>query len=487
MAETSGLVKIVGKKNVLDKLNILSEYGGDLSFAPHIRPRCVVKPSNTEEVQAIVKWANETHTPLIPVSSGAPHFRGDTVPSVGGAVVVDLSRMKKIIRIDPLNRIALVEPGVTFAELNPVLEKAGLTSYMPLCPRSSKSVIGSMLEREPITMPAHHWDCMDPMLCAEIVFGTGDKMKSGEAAGPGTLEEQWEHGKAQMSPYGLSQMNENRLISGAQGTIGIITWATLKCRYSSKLSRAFFVPSETVDPLIDLSYKLLRVRLGDNCFIANGLNLACLLGRDPEEISELRDIFPRWVLFVSFEGYGELPEEKVEYQEADFGDMARSCGVKPVTAIAGATAEEVAILSSRPSEEPYWKLRAKGGCQDIFFLTTLDKTPGFVKAMSDLAHGQRYSAGDMGIYIQAAVQGTSCHCEFNMYYDPLKAAQANSVKWLVSEGARDLARMGGFFSRPYGPWAEFAYNRVADTTDLERKIKQIFDPNYVLNPGKLCF
>ena len=176
MSEEESLSKIVGKGNVLDDPEILEAYSRDMSFVPQVRPRCVVKPGSRDEVQELVKWANESATPLVPISSGPPHFRGDTVPSVGGAVVVDLSRMKEIIRVDPKNRVAMVEPGVTFAELQPQLAKAGLSAYLPLCPRSSKSVIGSMLEREPITMPAHHWDCTDPMLCAEIIFGTGDKM-----------------------------------------------------------------------------------------------------------------------------------------------------------------------------------------------------------------------------------------------------------------------------------------------------------------------
>jgi FAD/FMN-containing dehydrogenase len=485
MAEKE-LVKIVGYKNVLCSKKVLEAYSQDLSFVPRIRPRCVVKPANTAEIQEIVKWANETLTTLVPVSSGPPHFRGDTVPSVGGAVIVDLSRMKRVIRVDPRNRVAMVEPGVTFAELQTELEKAGLCAYMPLAPRSTKSVIGSILEREPITMPAHHWDCTDPMLCAEIIFGTGDKMRSGEAAGPDTIEEQWKIGKAQMCPFGLSQFNENRLISGAQGTMGIITWASMKCRYASRLNRAFFIPAPSLDPLIELSYRLIKIRLGDNCFIMNGLNLACFLGRSAREIKELRDIFPPWVFFISFEGYGELPEEKVHYQEADFKDIAKSYFLTPATAIPGASAEEVSQLLSRPSPEPYWKLRFKGGFQDIFFLTTLDKTPQFMAKMSELAKAQCYSTEDLGVYIQVVVQGTSCHCEFNLYYDPTRPAEVEATKSLTTQRIVDLANMGGFFSRPYGAWASVAYNRVADTTVMERKVKNIFDPNGILNSGKLC-
>jgi FAD/FMN-containing dehydrogenase len=486
MTEEKKLKEIVGAGNFSQEQAILGEYSEDLSFVPKVRPRYVVKPENAEQVQKIVEWANETLTPLVPISSGPPHFRGDTVPNVGGVVIVDLSRMKRILRIDSFNRLAMVEPGVTFAELQLELAKAGLYAYMPLCPRSSKSVIGSMLEREPITMPAHHWDCTDPMLCAEIVFGTGDKLRGGEAAGPDTIEEQWKMGKAQMAPMGLGQFNEHRLISGAQGTIGIVTWSTLKCRFLSKMNRTFLVPSEQMEPLIDLSYKLLRIRLGDHLFLLNGLNLACLLAKTPDRIEELRAILPPWVLIVSFEGYGELPEDKVHYQEADFIDMAQSCQIEPKTTLSGANADELAVILSRPSEEPYWKLRLKGGCNDIFFLTTLDKIPVFVSAISRLMYTHRYPVGNMGVYIQPVVQGTSCHCEFNLYHDPAKQDELDNIRWMVNEGSRDLAKQGGFFSRPYGAWADFAYTGAAEAVAMQRKMKKIFDPKGILNPGKLC-
>ena len=481
------LREIVGATNVFDEPEVIEEYAGDLSFVPEVRPECVVRPENARQVRSVVEWANETRTPLVPVSSGPPHFRGGSVPGVDGAVVIDLSRMKRIIRVDPQNRVAMVEPGVTFAELQPELEKAGMCAYTPLSPRRSKSVIGSMLEREPITMPAHHWDATDPMLCAEIIFGTGHILRGGEAAGPDTIEEQWEIGKAQMTPMGLSQFNEHRLISGSQGTIGIVTWSTLKCRYLSKLNRTFMVPAQNLGQLIDLSYRLLRIRLGDHLFILNSLNLACLLGQTAAEIDGLRANFPPWVLIVSFEGYGELAEDKVRYQEADFIDMARSCRLEPLTEISKSSAEDISGLLSLPSSEPYWKLRYKGGCHDIFFLTTLDKAPDFISAMASLMSSRSFLAENAGVYLQPMVQGTSCHCEFNLYVDPARQTEMDIARQLVNEGSRDLAEQGGFFSRPYGAWADFAYGRDTETLTLQRKIKKIFDPNGILNPGKTCF
>jgi FAD/FMN-containing dehydrogenase len=486
MAEIE-LEKIVGSTNVLDSPRILEEYSRDLSFAPRVRPRCVVKPANVEEVQRIVTWANETLTALVPVSSGPPHFRGDTVPSVDGAVIVDLSRMKRIMRIDPRNKIAMVEPGVTFSELQQELVKEGLCAYTPLVPRCSKSVIGSVLEREPIIRPSHHWDSTDPLLCMEVVFGTGDKFRTGEASGPDTVEEQWEMGRVQMNPFGHSHMDVQRLIAGAQGTMGIVTWATLKCSYLSRLNRALLVPSESIEPLIDLSYRFVRFRFGGSLFILNGLNLACLLGNSSRGIQDLRKALPPWVLFVSFEGYGVLPEDKVEYEEADFRAMALSCHLTPEAIIPGASAEDILRLLSQPSPDPYWKTKFKGGFHDIFFLTTLDKTPWFIDAMPDLARRQEYPVEDMGIYIQPMIQGTSCHCEFNIYFDPSQPAELEATKLLVISGSEELAKMGGFFSRPYGAWKDVAYRRAADTLSMQQKIKQIFDPKKILNPGKLCF
>jgi FAD/FMN-containing dehydrogenase len=58
---------------------------------------------------------------------------------------------------------------------------------------------------------------------------------------------------------------------------------------------------------------------------------------------------------------------------------------------------------------------------------------------------------------------------------------------MVRDGSKQVARMGGFFSRPYPLWKETAYLRSPATVTMQRKIKEIFDPKAILNPGKLCF
>lgn len=92
------LTGIVGSGDVFDELAVLESYSKDASFCSPMRPRLLVKVSSVDHVQEIAKWANKTNTPLIPVSSDPPHYKGDTVTSVPEAVIIDLSGMKKIIR-----------------------------------------------------------------------------------------------------------------------------------------------------------------------------------------------------------------------------------------------------------------------------------------------------------------------------------------------------------------------------------------------------
>jgi hypothetical protein len=481
------LDEIVDSKNILDNDEVLEEYSEDMSFVPRVKPKCTVKPQNADEVQALVKWASETRTPLVPVSSGSPHFRGDTVPSTGDAVIVDLSRMNEILRVDRRNRVVMAEPGVTFSELISRLEQEGLRLNMPLLPRASKSVIGSMLEREPVVMPLYQWDAIDPLTCIEVIFGTGDMFRTGSAAGPGTLEEQWKAKQAQVNPMGPGQVDFARVVQGSQGTMGIVTWATIKCEALPKLQKPFLVGSERFEKLSELIYRLLWLKLGDECLVLNNSDLAAILSKEPKEYNRIRGSLPPWLLFFCLAGYEYFPKERVEYQEKEMAEAAQQLGLEPVNAISGILAQELLGILGKPSTEPYWKLRYRGACQDIFFLTTLDKVPKFVEVMNSITKQRGYPPSDIGIYVQPMVQGTSCHCEFNLFYDPKNNDEATGIQELYTQVSEALMNAGAFFSRPYGALTDMAYRRDGETIAALRKVKSVLDPNNIMNPGKLCF
>jgi FAD/FMN-containing dehydrogenase len=485
--KTSRLADIVGEGGILVDPEFGDSFSLDHNLIKPLKPCFEVKPKNVEEVQKIVLWANETHTPLVPVSSGGPHFRGDTYPTVSEAVMVDLRKMKRILKIDRRNRLVLIEPGVTYAELQPALQEEGLRIIAPLLPRKNKSVITSLLEREPVMSPKHQWNLVEPLRSLEIVWGNGDKFYSGSGTLRGEKDEDWQAGLVPLLGPGPGQLDFYKFVSAAQGSMGIVTWASVKCEVFPEARKLFFFPAEKLEDLINFTYKLLKFRFGDELFILNNTCLATILTDQTAEIESLKNRLPAWTVVVGISGGHILAEEKLAAQEADIRDVTQQYGLRMVPVLQDFHGDEMLEVILQPSPKPYWKLRYKGGSQEIFFLTTLDKTPGFITTLFSAANEREYPVPDIGVYLQPVHQGVGCHCEFILPFDRANRVEIQKTQELFREASQSLFRQGAYFSRPYGIWADMVYNADARTMVVTQKIKDIFDPKNVMNPGKLCF
>ncbi len=481
------LTEIVGDSAVSEvsgPARASARMGAGIAF----EPRLIVRPTETRQVQDIVAWANQTRTPLVPVSSGAPHLHGGSIPSVPGAVQVDLAGMTRIPRIDRRQRLVLIEPGVTFGQLVPALREAGLRIALPLLPRRNKSVLASLLEREPTLVPRWHWNMMEPLRSLEIVWGNGDRLVSGSQTTT-DRDEDWDTGVIPMVGGGPAQVDFFRLMSGAQGGMGIATWASVKVEPSSAEQKLLFIPAAELGELIECAYRLLRVRFGDETFLANAVTLAHILAREPSERARLAAELPRWCLVVGIGGGSILGAEKVAAREADIADIVQAHGLRIAHALpgSGCSGSRMLELLQNPAGEPYWRENKAADSKDLFFMTPLDRTPGFVATMRSVSAELGYPSDGIGVYIQPVHMGADTHCEFVLPFDAADAVQARRVGELFDEGSRALFRAGAYFSRPYGMWSPLVFNADAETTAATRKVKAIFDPNNVMNPGKLCF
>ncbi len=482
------LIAIVGEEHVCTDPEILDAYRGDRSFVLPIKPAFVVRPKNADEVHRLVVWANQTTSQLIPVSSGPPHFYGDTAPGAPGCVIVELGRMDRILRIDRRNKMAVIEPGVTYHQLAPELAREGLRVTTPLLPRKNKSVIASLLERQPTLIPRYHYAMTEPLRNCGVVWGNGDITYTGEAGNSSyNLEEQWNAGLRQVDPKGPAQTDFLRLLTGAQGSMGIVTWASIKCELAPQVRKLCFVTAKKLQSLIPFVYRLQRLRLGDELMVVNNAQLALILGQDPEQVQGLKRVLPSWAVIIGVAGRALFPEEKVEVQEKDMADLAQHFGLQLQSSIPGTTNQTVQNAILGLSGDPFWKLAYKGGCQDIFFLTTLAQTPEYAQIVFSAASALQFPASDVGVYIQPQHQGVAQHCEFNLPFDPQQDADVTRIRNLYTTASEQLIAHGAYFARPYGAWADMVYNRDARSTNALRKIKRIFDPNNVMNPGRLCF
>jgi FAD/FMN-containing dehydrogenase len=486
MSETrNSLIAIVGEENVSDDSLSLEEYSKDNSFSPAMSPDYVVKVNDAKEVEALVKWANETKTPLVPISSSPPHYKGDTVPSVPQSIIVDLSGMKKILGINRRHRMVVIEPGVTYDELNAALAEEGMTVSMPLRPRAGKSVVASVLETEPRLNSLHQWCNLDPLRCVEVTWGDGNRMYTGEAGGSVMdLEEQWKEDKWQWEPAGPMMLDFYRLLTGAQGSMGIVTWASIRCEVMPQVQNGYLVPADNLEELMDFSYNVLKLRFSEEFFIMNGSQLARLMAEDKDEEKKLINNLPTYIAVIGIAGREFLPEERVSAQTQDISEIAQSHGLEMVPAIGKVTGEAVIEKASSTCSDNNWKDTTAGSHQDIFFATTLDKTPKFITEMERMAKEAVYRY-DIGVYLQPENMGTSYHCSFTLPYDSKCKNEAQKVKDLYERASLELLNLGAYYFRPYGIWSKLQLNRDAESYKVLTDLKEIFDPNGIMNPGKL--
>lgn len=443
-------------------------------------PLAALQPRDTAQIQALIKWANRSGRKLVPVSSAeGPRVHGCSVPQEP-AVMVDLSAMKRVRHIDALDSIAVIEPGVTFPEFDAQLSIHGLRAYKPLLPRRSKSVIASHLEREPITSPRDQWDAADPLATVEMVFGTGEMFRTGTAGISDDLETQLKHGLRQMSSLGPFATDFTRVVMGSQGTLGIVSWASIYCERIPALEKAWFVPSDTLDPLVKLSSRIGWRKLAAQSFIVNGSQLALMLGHDRDSVKQLADRLPAWALFVNISAQDYFPEERIAFEtEALQGDAA-SLYLEIKSSLAGIEADRVTRMQ-QDLPKTYYKDRLGYGHDEIFFLSQTDKAQKFVDAFA-AKHAATGKALPFAVYIQPRVQSSSCHIEFTTFWGEGEAGRTA----FHSDASQALGDAGAYFSRPYGIWKDIAYARDSGIVPHLRRVKAMFDPNAVLNPGKSC-
>jgi FAD/FMN-containing dehydrogenase len=480
------LADIVGSDNVFDEPSKLRSYARDQSLAYQRAPNYVAYVENKEQVRGIVELANKTKVPLYPVSSGI-HFYGNTIPLNAG-IVVDLSRMNKILNIDRRNRFVRIEPGVTWGQLQEELAKDDFMVIAPFLPHPRKSALTSHLEREPGCIPKFEYT--DTLVTMEVVLPNGNIFRTGSACVPGFPDKSLAQG---VNISGPGDFMWPRIFQGAQGTLGIATWGQIKIENKPRINKTFFIPFECLTEAVKFVYRIQRRLIGDECLILNRIDLAAVLAEKwPSHFAALRKNLGSWIVVYVLGGGARFPEEKIAYQEEALRETAAECGIPnlpiSVPGMPGIEKEMPDMLRTAwPGNRTYWKFAYKGGCADLFFRTTMDRAQMFSETISEEAGRKGYSPTEIGFYIQPMVYGANCHFEANFFYDPASAEETTMLHKLYVEAAQAVMNKGGFFSRPYGPLADTVYRRTASYTAMLKKLKNVMDPNNVLSPGRLCF
>jgi len=495
------LVAIVGKENASDDPAILDDYSRDQSFAPQRRPHYVAQPGTVEEVQEIVRLANRHLIPVIPYSSGT-NFHGGAVPSIGG-ILVNLQRLNNIVYIDERNWHALIEPGVTYSQLQTELEKHNLRVATPLTSPPSASVLADYMDRNPVVTAPDFVFGNELFSTYDMVMPTGELFTVGH---PPTH-------KARASAPDGPALDFYRLYQGAQGTFGIVTRMAIRLLPLPSAQRVLFIPTDTVNQAAQTMQRIERKELGLECFALNSFDLAAFLVEDPAEDEKLRKgtyigtrgakpwaaeqlaqfegiraSLPPWTIVICLTGWARRDEEKLAYQELDMKDIATEFGfqikntVGAVTGLDKIIKEEV--LQPRRMQK---RFGYKGSCHGLMFHARPDTLSELESAIAEVACEYNYPTSDIGGYLLPIERGRTIYCEYDLHCNLDNPVESLMVKNFFEEVSELLVDRGGFFDRPYGPWAEIMYSRAGTYTEYLKKLKQQSDPNNIMNPGKLCF
>jgi FAD/FMN-containing dehydrogenase len=485
MISKNELAKIVGKENVSDAQAVLLKYSSDHSLVPPGMPDFVVWPTTSEQVSDVLKLSSKNNVPVIPVSSQV-HFNGGAIPREGG-IIMDLSRMNKILEIDQDLKKVRIEAGVTWGQLTGELAKQGMRALMPLMPPANRSVLSDFLDREVPTNTVY--DYGEPMQGFEVVWPNSDPFRLGSASVNG-YPDSGSHGGNPSGPG----IDFYRFVQGAQGTMGVVTWTNLKVMFETKKDKVFFVPVDDLASAQEFLYRILPRRVGQEVVLLNRTDLATMIAESfPKDFERLRATLPPWVLIIVVSGLVRRADEKIAYEEKFLketvkNEFRRLTLAEALPGFPGLGNKMLSLLRNPwPADLPYWKNRWQGASQSLFFIARPEKSQKFVEIIETVAPKHGYPVADIGSYIQPIEHNRGCQVEFTFFYNGKDAAAKARVAGLYKDAAHALMNEGALFTRPYGELAPMVYDRAASYVLALRRVKKIFDPNNIMNPGNLCF
>jgi len=448
------LKDIVGDDNILSEH--LMDYGHDethiLDWVP---PEVVVKPRSRAEVSAILKLANQEMIPVTP-RGGGTGLSGGAVPIYGG-IVLSLERMNKILEIDEDNFLAVLEPGVILAELYKAVEDRGL--YYPVYPEEESATIGGNVATNAAGMKAVKYGVTrNYIMGLEAVLPNGTVMETG--------------GKYVKNSTGY---NLTQLLVGSEGTLAVVTKIILKLIKRPK-NRCYLIPTfESLEGAISTVPKILKEGIVPVA-IEFMSGIAMQLCQNYTGIKLPIPEAPNY-LIVIIESDSELELKNLTEQ------------VNAICLDNGAS--DVFIVDAEKDMKKVSDVRAKLhfavkslGLEDIGdAVVPRNKIPEFMNMLGEITqkHGILVSgsghAGDGNVHFSVIAFGTPEE-EFNR---KLPEILTDVFKGSVSLGGTISGEHGiGVTKKKYVP---IAIKR--EQIELMGKIKRVFDPNYILNPGKI--
>jgi FAD/FMN-containing dehydrogenase len=462
------LVSIVGSAYATDARHIRYAYSYDLSFVSPKMPDYVVMPKTVEEIQKIMRLANREKIPVVPYTAGT-NIGGLTIPERGG-IIMDLKRMNKIISIDPESLVAVIEPGVSHAQLAHALAKFNLRFGWPVGPPSA-SVASCAICHGIGGLNARYGLQSQEITSMEVVLPTGELVRVGSCA---INPDAWH------SVLPLPQLDG--LFKGWLGTTGIVTKLGINVHPSPPLIKIFTVSCNNVDDMYSYMLNLSNYEICDD-LTAVSWWLAQVPIPYPYKPKPEKD--PEWFSYATTYSWTQKEKEAKEeiWQNVVKEEQAKGTSIKetyyPEEALKARTQLPSQIVGSTKN---YCKMGGAGISWPGTFTPAKVWAPVYKKWKEILISHNLSPSVRMSMYRGVHYGMLRAMIPFNKQ----SKEETENARQAIIECLRVDLDMGGL---PYKPPVDFAIeiNKRAHPGYilLLKRIKELMDPNDIMNPGKL--
>lgn len=416
-------------------------------------PDAVALPTTADQVQALVRACREHRVPIVARGRGT-NTTGASVPIAGG-VVVSFERMNRILAIRPGDRVAIVEPGVINSDLQAALRQHGL--FWPPDPTSSPycTIGGNLACNAGGPRAVKYGATRDNVLALTAITGTGERVRFGAATTKGS------------TGYDLS-----RLLIGSEGTLALIVEATLKLTPSAPRRHALQALYRDVDSAAAAVARIM----------AQPATPSMLEFMDGECVRLAREV-----------GGADLPAAGALLMiEADGDDASVAAAVLALQVAAdGEGCLGVATASDDAAREKLWAARkalspalrtlAPGKINEDV-VVPVSRIPALLGQVGAIAAAQ-------SLRIVCFGHAGNGNLHVNILYDPADTGQALRAEAALSAVFDAVIALDGQLSGEHGIGLvkrDFMPRAIdAATLAAMRAIKQVFDPDGLLNPGKV--
>lgn len=450
--------KIVGESYVLNDEDTLNHYAHDETENLHYLPDVVLKPGTAEEISAIMKICNAKKIPVTPRGAGTG-LSGGALPQLGG-VVLSTERMNSILEIDERNLQVTTEPGVITEVLQMTVKEKGLFYPPDPASRGSCFIGGNISENSGGPKAVKYGVVKDYVLNLQIVLPTGEILWTGANV------------LKNSTGYNLTQ-----LIVGSEGTLGIVTKIVLRLIPHPKYDLLMLVPFKKLDHASEAVSAIFMAG-----FVPSAMELV--------EIDALK-ITAKYVESLAVPVTDDIEAHLIIEVDGNNMDVLMSEMEAISEMLTQYDIGEIYFADDAQQKAELWKLRRKvaetvkldGYTIEEDAVVPRAELPALIQGVKELGKKNNFDvvcyghAGDGNLHIRIRKEGTP-----NSFGD---AEMTKSLRELFEL----VKKLGGTISGEHGigliqkSFMDIVFHEKQ--IELMQQIKKAFDPNNILNAGKI--